>query len=90
MKSERQLTILSILLQKESITVSELSKKLEVSKRTILRDIDTLAQAGIPIVSKQGLGKKCKIEEFPLWLNRIGSVLGVLGDRFNLWPGTVG
>ena len=63
MKSERQLTILSILLQKESITVSELSKKLEVSKRTIQRDIDTLAQAGIPIVSKQGLGGGISIVE---------------------------
>ena len=56
MKSERQLTILSILLQKESITVSELAKKLEVSKRTIQRDIDTLALSGIPIVTRQGLG----------------------------------
>ena len=63
MKSERQLTLLSILLQKESITVSELSKKLEVSKRTIQRDIDTLAQAGIPIVSKQGLGGGISIVE---------------------------
>lgn len=56
MKSERQLTILSILLQKQSITVSELAKKLEVSKRTIQRDIDALSLSGIPIVTRQGLG----------------------------------
>lgn len=56
MKSERQLTILTILLQKDSITVSELAKKLEVSKRTIQRDIDALSLSGIPIVTKQGIG----------------------------------
>ena len=29
-------------------------------------------------------------EEFPLWCNGIGSVLGALGCRFNPQPGTVG
>lgn len=56
MKSERQLAILTVLLQKDIITISELAKKLEVSTRTIQRDIDDLNLSGIPIVSKQGLG----------------------------------
>ena len=33
---------------------------------------------------------KVYMEEFPLWCNRISGVLGALGGRFNLWPGTVG
>ena len=33
---------------------------------------------------------KVYMEELPLWCNRISGVLGALGCRFNLWPGTVG
>ena len=28
--------------------------------------------------------------EFPLWHNRIGSILRALGHRFKPWPSTVG
>ena len=34
--------------------------------------------------------KKCLLLEFLLWHNGFGSVLGVLGRRFNLQPSTVG
>lgn len=56
MKIDRLIGILSILLQKDKVTSTELAQKFEVSKRTILRDIDTLNMAGIPIVSEQGQG----------------------------------
>lgn len=54
MKIDRQLGILSILLQKESVTAPYLSEMFEVSRRTINRDIDDLCKAGIPIVTRQG------------------------------------
>jgi predicted DNA-binding transcriptional regulator YafY len=41
---------------KKSTTASELAEHFEVSKRTILRDIDTLTIAGIPIYTMQGKG----------------------------------
>ena len=54
MKIDRQLGILSILLQTETVTAPYLSEIFEVSRRTINRDIEDLCKAGIPIVTRQG------------------------------------
>ncbi len=54
MKIDRLLGILTILLQKEKATAPELAERFEVSRRTILRDIDTLCQAGIPVTTTRG------------------------------------
>jgi len=54
MKIDRLIGIITLLLQKEKITTSELAKRFEVSCRTIQRDIDDICKAGIPIVSIQG------------------------------------
>jgi len=43
-------------MNKKQITANELATHFEVSKRTILRDIDTLTTAGIPIYTTQGKG----------------------------------
>lgn len=56
MKLDRMLGILTILLQKDNVTAPQLAEKFEVSRRTIGRDIDSLCQAGIPIVTRQGGG----------------------------------
>jgi len=56
MKLDRLLGILTVLLQSERITAPELAEKFEVTRRTIGRDIDALCQAGIPIVTQQGVG----------------------------------
>ena len=56
MKLDRLIGILSILLQQDKITAPELAEKFEVSVRTILRDIDDLNKAGIPITTSQGQG----------------------------------
>lgn len=56
MKIDRLIGILSILLQKDKVTSAELAERFEVSRRTILRDIETLNMSGIPIVSEQGQG----------------------------------
>lgn len=42
MKIERLIGILSILLQRESVTAPELAERFEVSRRTINRDVETL------------------------------------------------
>lgn len=41
---------------KRIITASELSKKFQVSKRTIYRDIKALENAGVPIFTEEGKG----------------------------------
>ena len=56
MKLERLIGILSILLQKEKVTAIELAETFEVSHRTILRDVDALCCAGIPLVTYKGKG----------------------------------
>ncbi len=55
MKIDRLIGILSILLQREKVTAPYLAEKFEVSRRTVQRDIETLCQAGIPIVTSQGV-----------------------------------
>ena len=63
MKLDRLLGILTVLLQKDLVTAPELAEKFEVSRRTIGRDIDTLCQAGIPVVTHQGVGGGISIVE---------------------------
>lgn len=58
MKIDRLIGIVTILLQKEKVTIPELSARFEVSCRTIQRDIDSICQAGIPIVSIKGEGER--------------------------------
>jgi len=43
-------------MNKKRLTANELAAHFEVSRRTILRDIDTLGAAGIPIYTTQGKG----------------------------------
>ena len=52
MKMERLIGILSILLQREKVTIPVLAEQFEVSRRTIQRDIESLCRAGIPITTK--------------------------------------
>lgn len=54
MKLDRLIGILSILLQRQRVTAPELAQLFEVSRRTISRDVDTLCQAGLPIVTLPG------------------------------------
>lgn len=59
-KDTKRLTRLtSILIQLQSkrlLTANELAEKFEISKRTIYRDIRTLEQAGVPVLTEEGKG----------------------------------
>ena len=63
MKIDRQMTILNLLIKNRSVTMPFLAQRLEVSKRTINRDIEDLCCAGIPITTKQGKGGGVAIME---------------------------
>lgn len=54
MKINRIITTIMVLLQREKITGKELAEKLNVSLRTIYRDIQIIEGAGIPIITYQG------------------------------------
>lgn len=54
MKAERLIKILIMLQQGETITTRRLAYELEVSERTIHRDMDSLSLIGIPVYSERG------------------------------------
>lgn len=63
MKIDRQMGILSILLQRDIVTAPYLAEHFEVSRRTINRDIEDLCKAGIPIATRQGINGGISIME---------------------------
>lgn len=56
MKIDRLLSIVILLMNHKLVQAKELADRFEVSVRTIYRDIDTINQAGIPVVTYQGAG----------------------------------
>jgi predicted DNA-binding transcriptional regulator YafY len=54
MRGDRLVSILLLLQSYGKVTASELAKKLEVSERTIYRDMDALSATGIPVYANRG------------------------------------
>lgn len=54
MRASRLLRLLLLLQNRGRLTSGELARELEVAQRTILRDVDALTEAGLPIVVYQG------------------------------------
>ena len=55
MRADRLISILILLQANKKLTATELSKRLEVSVRTIYRDIDILSGIGVPIFAEKGV-----------------------------------
>ena len=56
MKINRLLEIVTILLNRETVTAKELADRFEVSTRTVYRDIEVLSSAGVPVYCNKGNG----------------------------------
>lgn len=56
MRASRLLQMLLLLQNRGRLTSAQLARELEVSKRTILRDVDALGEAGLPVLVHPGRG----------------------------------
>jgi predicted DNA-binding transcriptional regulator YafY len=81
-----RLTAILLLLQEKPRTSSEIARHFEVSKRTVLRDVQALCEMGVPVVSRDGAGggyslpPSYRLTPLPLTSNEAFLLLLALGS----------
>lgn len=63
MRADRLLSIMLLLQRHGRLTAKDLAARLEVSDRTIYRDMDALSMAGVPVHTERGQGGGCVLQE---------------------------
>jgi predicted DNA-binding transcriptional regulator YafY len=86
MNRTERLTAILLLLQEKPRTSSEIARHFEVSKRTVLRDVQALYEMGVPVVSRDGAGggyslpSSYRLTPLPLTSNEAFLLLLALGS----------
>src|SRR3982751_115398 len=63
MRADRLLSLVMLLQTRGKMTTQNLAEEMAVSRRTILRDIDALSVAGIPVYTDGGHGGGVALDE---------------------------
>lgn len=72
MRADRLLSLVLLLQTRGCLTAGQLAEELEVTERTIYRDVEALSSAGIPVYSRRGPGGGIQlIEEYRTTLNEL-------------------
>ena len=94
MKIDRMAGIIMVLLERDQVNAKELAGMFEVSTRTVYRDLESITQAGIPVVAVSGPGngisilksykaeiRRCSTDEIAALLMGLGSIQRNLASR---------
>ena len=63
MRADRLLSLLMLLQARGRMTAEELAAELEVSERTVYRDLEALSASGVPVLTERGPGGGCMLPE---------------------------